>query len=220
MFTGLIETTGTVRRIVPAQEGVRLGIACNLRDYTLGESIAVNGICLTVVAFDGSTFDAEASSETLTRTNLGALKPGSTVHLERALRLGDRLGGHWVTGHVDGTGKVTRITPHGSSKAVTIETEPHILRYIVEKGSVALDGASLTVNRVTSHAFEVMLIPHTQTVLAPGFVTVGHIINIEVDILGKYVEKLLACNDGKQSAIEHEPSSLTLEKLRNAGFMS
>ncbi len=220
MFTGLIETTGTIRRIAPAQEGVRLCIACNLRDYVLGESIAVNGICLTVVAFQGDAFEADASSETVARTNLGSLHTGSVVHLERALRVGDRLGGHWVTGHVDGTGRIARVCPHGSSLCVTIETSAELLRYIVEKGSITLDGASLTVNAGNARGFDIMLIPHTQSVLGKAFVQVVHVVNIETDILGKYVEKLLACNDGKQSDIERKPSSLTLEKLRNAGFMS
>lgn len=219
MFTGLVETTGKIQQILPAQEGVRLTITSSLRDYQMGESIAVNGICLTVVAYTHDTFSAEASSETLQRTNLGNLQPASEVHLERALRLGDRLGGHWVSGHVDGTGKIVRIVPHGSSKAVTIEAAPELLRYIVEKGSITLDGASLTVNKVDDKSFEIMLIPHTQAVLAHDFATVGRTINIETDILGKYVEKLLACNNTKQSAIEAAPESITLEKLRGAGFI-
>ncbi len=217
MFTGLIETTGRIQQIQPTQEGVRLSIACNLKDYQLGESIAVNGICLTVVSFSRDVFSAEASSETLARTNLGQLQPASEVHLERALRVGDRLGGHWVSGHIDGTGKIIRIIPHGSSKAIAIEATPELLHYIVEKGSVALDGASLTVNHVDDKSFEIMLIPHSQSVLAKDFATVGRVINIEVDILGKYIEKLL-CHDMKQSDIEPPPSTLTLDKLRDAGF--
>ena len=220
MFTGLIETTGTIRRITPVHEGLRLTIACNLRDYVIGESIAVNGICLTVVAFDGNGFEADASSETVARTNLATLRSGNAVHLERALRMGDRLGGHWVTGHIDGTGRIARVTTHGSALCLTIETDAQILRYIVQKGSVALDGASLTVNTVTNRDFSIMMIPHTQTVLNPEFSRVGHIVNIETDILGKYVEKLLACNNTKQSVIERPNSSLTVDKLRDAGFMS
>lgn len=218
MFTGLVETTGRVIHIQPQGMGVRLVIGCDLKDYVMGESIAVNGICLTVVEFRDGQFGVDASSETLARTNLGMLKPGGVVHLERALRVGDRLGGHWVLGHVDGTGRVVRVVPSGSSRAVTIEAAPAILKYVVEKGSVALDGASLTVNRVTATTFEIMIIPHTQTVLSGDFLTVGHVVNIEVDVLGKYVEKLLACQGVKQSDIEPQPSSLTLEKLREAGF--
>lgn len=218
MFTGLIETTGRIHRIEPVQEGVRLAVFSSLKDYQMGESIAVNGICLTVVDFTYDTFSAEASTETLNRTNLGHLRVGSRVHLERALRLGDRLGGHWVSGHIDGTGKIVRIMPHGASKAVTIEASKEILRYIVEKGSVALDGASLTVNRVDENSFDVMLIPHTQSVLSEEFAMVGRIINVEVDILGKYIEKLLACHNADQSDISQRPSPLTLESLRNAGF--
>lgn len=218
MFTGLIETTGQIRRIEPVHEGARLAISSSLRDYQMGESIAVNGICLTVVEFTSDTFTAEASSETLARTNLGQLHAGSQVNLERALRLGDRLGGHWVSGHVDGTGKIVRIAQHGSAKAVTIEAAPGILHYIVEKGSVALDGASLTVNRVDGKSFDVMLIPHTQVVLKDDFAAVGRIVNVEVDILGKYVEKLLACHNANQSDIRPDTASLTIESLRNAGF--
>ncbi len=218
MFTGIIETTGRITDLLNTDEGIRLTIACGLRDYQIGESIAVNGICLTVVAFSGMKFQADASSETLQRTTLGRLNIGSQVNLERALRLGDRLGGHWVSGHIDGTGTLARIDKHGDAKAIVVETEPRLLRYIVEKGSVALDGASLTVNRVNDKEFEVMLIPHTQEVLFEGFDTVGRRINIEVDILGKYVEKLLACHDASQSDIK-PASSLTLEKLREAGFV-
>ncbi len=218
MFTGLIETTGRIQRIEPVQEGVRLSISSTLKDYVMGESIAVNGICLTVVAFAHDAFTAEASAETLARTNLGQLHAGSRVNLERALRLGDRLGGHWVSGHIDGTGKIVRITPHGSAKAVTVETAPELLRYIVEKGSVALDGASLTVNRVDGKSFDIMLIPHTQAVLKDDFAAVGRTVNIEVDILGKYVEKLLACHNASQSDIKPASASLTMESLRNAGF--
>lgn len=218
MFTGLIETTGKIHRIQPASEGVRLTVGCSLKDYKMGESIAVNGICLTVVEFTQDTFSADASSETLKRTNLGNLRPDSEVHLERALRLGDRLGGHWVSGHVDGTGKIAKVVPHGASKAVTIEAAPELLRYIVEKGSITLDGASLTVNKVDTKSFEIMVIPHTQAVLARDFTTIGRIVNIETDILGKYVEKLLSCNKTEHSGIEAAPSSLTVQKLRDAGF--
>ncbi|MBQ9816302.1 MAG: riboflavin synthase [Proteobacteria bacterium] len=218
MFTGLIETTGQIRRILPADEGVQLTISSSLRNYQLGESIAVNGICLTVISFDHDSFRADASSETLARTNLGTLHPGDEVHLERALKLGDRLGGHWVSGHIDGTGTIAHTTPHGSSLAVTIQAAPNLLRYIVEKGSVTLDGASLTVNRVDNASFEIMMIPHTQSVLAKSFTQPGRIVNIEVDILGKYVEKLLSCHNDKQSDIDSAPSSLSLQKLREAGF--
>ena len=217
MFTGIIETTGRITDLHHLEEGVRLTIACGLSDYQLGESIAVNGICLTVVGFHGMKFEADASSETLERTTLGRLDIGSQVNLERALRLGDRLGGHWVAGHIDGTGKIVRIEEHGAAKALVVEADSQLLRYIVEKGSVALDGASLTVNRVNDKEFEVMLIPHTLAVLFEGFDIVGRMLNIEVDILGKYVEKLLACHDKAQSDIKPQ-ASLTLEKLREAGF--
>ena len=218
MFTGIIETTGKIQKVQPISEGVSLMISCGLQAYQLGESIAVNGICLTVVSFGAGWFCAEASSETLSRTNLGGLRVGSEVNLERALRLGDRLGGHWVSGHVDGTGTVAAIVPHGVSKAVKIEAAGEILRYVVEKGSVTLDGASLTVNRVSARDFEVMLIPHTQQVLFAGFAAVGRKVNIEVDILGKYVEKLLACKDGPGNDINDAKPALSFDRLRENGF--
>ena len=219
MFTGIIETTGRITHIQPISEGVRLTIACNLRDYQIGESIAVNGICLTVTSSKTGEFTADASSETLSRTNLGALTTGSLVNLERALRLGDRLGGHWVLGHIDGTGKIIRIDNHGAAKAISVETSSDLLKYIVEKGSITLDGASLTINRVTDKSFDVMLIPHTQATLFEGFAQVGRIINIEVDILGKYVEKLLACKDTETSDINRKSTGLTMDKLHEAGFL-
>jgi len=219
MFTGIIETTGRITHIQPVSEGIRLSIACSLRDYQIGESIAVNGICLTVTTARGAEFEADASSETLARTNLGALKPGSLVNLERALRLGDRLGGHWVSGHVDGTGIITRIDKHGGAKALVVETTCDLLKYIVPKGSVTLDGASLTVNEVSDKGFGVMLIPHTQATLFDGFATIGRTVNIEVDILGKYIEKLLSCKDTKDSDIPVASTGMTLEKLQNAGFI-
>ena len=218
MFTGIIETTGRIQKVQPISEGVSLMISCGLHSYQLGESIAVNGICLTVVSFGEGWFCAEASSETLSRTNLGGLRVGSEVNLERALRLGDRLGGHWVSGHVDGTGTVAAIVQHGVSKAVRIEAAGDILRYVVEKGSVTLDGASLTVNRVSERDFEVMLIPHTQQVLFSGFAAVGRKVNIEVDILGKYVEKLLACKDVPGNDINTGKPSLSFDRLRENGF--
>ena len=218
MFTGIIETIGIIKQIQPISEGARLTIGCNMQQYEMGESIAVNGICLTVVMFGEGWFRAEASSETLARTNLGALRVGSMVNLERALRLGDRLGGHWVAGHVDGTGTIASIEQHGIGKSVYVEANAGLLKYVVEKGSVTLDGASLTINRVDTKGFDVMLIPHTQHVLFEGFATVGRKVNIEVDILGKYVEKLLACKDVQGNDIEAPKPALTLDRLRENGF--
>jgi len=218
MFTGLVESTGKLIRRHPTGSGQRLCIACTLKQYQQGESIAVNGACLTVAAFGESQFEADVSSETLSRTNLGTLALGSDVNLERAMRLGDRMGGHWVTGHIDGVGCIASSQPHGTACAVEVKCDPGLLKYIVEKGSVALDGASLTVNRVSQNGFEIMLIPHTQHILKDTFFTVGRRINIEVDILGKYIEKLLSCANPKGSAIGGAPAALSLDKLRKAGF--
>lgn len=216
MFTGLITHIGTLTQITPCGDGVCLSIRAAMQPYVLGESIAVNGVCLTADAFTGDVWSAHASRETLARTNLGRLQPGNLVHLERALRLGDRLGGHLVLGHVDATARLDRVSEYSSGKALTYAISRDYMRYIVEKGSIAIDGASLTVNRVGQSDFDVMLIAHTQSALAPQFARVGHVANIEVDIMGKYAEKLLSCNAAQARCIE--PSALSLETLRSNGF--
>ena len=219
MFTGLIQMRGRLVHHLPHAHGEHLGLACQFENFELGESIAVNGVCLTVVRFSEHYFECDVSSETLRRTNLGGLRNGDGVNLERALRLGDRLGGHLVSGHVDGTGKVAAVTPSGESLAIRIEAPHELMRYVVEKGSIAIDGASLTVNAVERAAFEIMLIPHSQSVLEPDFWRVGRTVNIECDMIGKYVEKLLSCTHGASSDIEKSSSTLSMEQLRDAGFL-
>lgn len=216
MFTGLITHIGKVSQIMPSGDGVRLTLSSTMENYVLGESIAVNGVCLTVDSWTEDAFDAYASRETLARTNLGQLQVQSEVHLERALRVGDRLGGHIVLGHVDTTARLERITEYSSGKALTYSINSKEIRYIVEKGSIAIDGVSLTVNRVGATDFDIMLIPHSQSVLVKDFVRPGHLVNIEVDIMGKYVEKLLSCNEAGSRCIE--PSALSIESLRSNGF--
>lgn len=188
MFTGLIECTGTVVSLRRRGREGRLTVSSPLRNLKVGESISVNGVCQTVAARDGETFSCDVMGETLRVTNIGGLRPGSPVNLERALRPGDRLGGHIVNGHVDGLGTVTRVS--STPRAVSIAAAPEITRYIVPKGSVAVDGISLTVGPNPGRgSFDVHIIPHTWENTTIGTVRVGRKVNIEVDILAKYVER-------------------------------
>jgi riboflavin synthase len=194
MFTGLVEELGRVRSVGANATGARLEIDAGvvLEDAALGASIAVNGCCLTVVDLGRGSFSADAVEETLTRTSLGALSAGDPVNLERPVRLSDRLGGHLVQGHVDGVGKVSgRDRLADGSTRVTVTAPRALLRYIVEKGSIAVDGVSLTVTAVGEEGFEFALIPHTATVTTLGTREVGAPVNLEVDLLAKYVERLL-----------------------------
>lgn len=161
-------------------------------ELELGESVAVDGCCLTVTETRGGEFTVLAGAETLRRTTAGALRPQSVVNLERALRMGDRLGGHMVSGHVDGLGEVSARRDRGANLEIDISAGPDILRYVIEKGSVAIDGISLTVNSVNPRLFSIALIPHTVTATTLAKKHPGHKVNLEVDIIGKYVEKLVA----------------------------
>ena len=211
MFTGIIEEVGHVARI----GGGSLVIDCQkvLEDVHLGDSIAVNGVCLTVTRFDQSSFTADVMPETVRRTSLAELKKGSPVNLERALTLSSRLGGHIVSGHIDGTGEIVKFADEGNAILMTVSAGQDLLRYIVEKGSVALDGISLTVAAVTDSDFTVSLIPHTREVTNLGSKKIGSPINIETDVLGKYVEKMLSGNP-----VPTQKSTLTLDFLRENGF--
>ena len=211
MFTGIIEETGTIR----SMSGGRLEINASkvLDDVQIGDSIAVNGICLTVTRFDKVSFCADVMPETIRRTSLKELGPGSVVNLERALTLSSRLGGHIVSGHIDGVGKVVSLTEEGNAVLMRISADDEILRHIVEKGSVALDGISLTVAYISNTDFVVSLIPHT--VKATNLYTKkdGSLINIENDIIGKYVEKLM-----KPRENEVAESRITIDFLLKNGF--
>lgn len=218
MFTGLVTHIGKIVRRSPYGDGERLSIACSLENYEIGESIAVNGVCLTVEAFESQQYQTLASVETLRRSNLGALRIGDEVHLERALRLGDRFGGHIVSGHVDTTATIANIRKLSSGCQVSFELSEMYTKYIVEKGSICIDGLSLTVNRVEKNSFDVMLIPHTQSVVASGFLSIGRRVNIEVDMLAKYVEKLLSCNASGGGCIQPAPRALSIQDLRENGF--
>lgn len=194
MFTGLVEEGGTVARVEPAEGGARLVIAARavLDGLEVGDSVAVNGACLTAVAVDGDGFAVDAVAETLRRTNLGGVAVGDRVNLERPMRLGDRLDGHLVQGHVDGTGVVRGASPEGASTVLEIVAPSRLLRYVVEKGSITVDGVSLTVAGRLPDAFTVALIPHTMAVTTLGPQAVGRGVNLEVDVVAKYVEALAA----------------------------
>lgn len=195
MFTGIITGVGRIATREARGGDLRLTVATgNLPFETpqLGESIAVNGVCLTVVAFDAASFQADVSTETLALTTLGRLADEAPVNLERALRASDRLGGHLVSGHVDGLGRVASITDDARAQRWRFEAPPALLRYIAKKGSICVDGVSLTVNAVDAEGFEVALVPHTVANTAFAAIGVGDAVNLEVDLVARYVERLLA----------------------------
>ena len=191
MFTGLVAGTGTVESLERDGDGMRLRVRSELaRELSAGDSIAVNGVCLTAVEPDAAGFSADVMSETLRRSSLGPLTSGDAVNLELPLRAGDRLGGHVVQGHVDGVGTVDWVRDEGFSRVVRVSAPAETLRYVVEKGSIAVDGVSLTVSAVAGEAFEVSLIPETLERTTLGEAAPGRMLNLEVDVFAKYVEKL------------------------------
>jgi riboflavin synthase len=192
MFTGLVETTARVLRVDPDGDGVRLEVETPLAaELSQGDSIAVNGVCLTAVDPDTDRFRADVMAETLRRSSLGPLAEGDSVNVELPLRAGDRLGGHVVQGHVDGTGTVSETRDEGFARLVVIAAPGDLLRYVVEKGSIAVDGVSLTVAAVDGESFTVSLIPETLERTTLGEAAPGRVVNLEVDVLAKYVEKLV-----------------------------
>lgn len=194
MFTGIILDVGRIERTEERGGDLRLVIACGRLDLAhahIGDSISVQGCCLTVTDLDGRSFAADLSRETLALTTLGELRVGSDVNLEPALRAGDALGGHLVSGHVDGVGRIVDIKEDARSQRLTVEPPAALMRYIASKGSVAMEGVSLTVNEVDPTSFGVNIIPHTRAVTTLGTLKVGQRVNIEVDQLARYVEQLL-----------------------------
>lgn len=193
VFTGIIEAMGRVERIEPGRPAVRMTFTGPdwTSDMAIGASVAVNGACLTVVAAGDRRFSVDAVPETLARTNLGALKPGDAVNLERAAKLGDRLDGHLVTGHVDGTGTLLAIRADGDVHWLTVQAPPAVMRYLVPKGSVTLDGISLTVVDHEDDRFRVTIVPHTWRVTNLHERKVGDKVNLEADLIGKYVERFV-----------------------------
>jgi riboflavin synthase len=194
MFTGLVEDVGTIARADRRSDALVLAVRPEklpVGELALGESVCHDGTCLTVTEIGRDTFSVLAGAETLARTTLGNLRVGKRVNLERALRVGDRLGGHWVTGHIDGTGELGTRRDLGANLVLGVRVGPQLLRYIVEKGSIAIAGVSLTVNSVDADGFSVAIIPHTRDHTTLGELTIGDRVNLEVDILAKHVEKLM-----------------------------
>ena len=204
MFTGIIQALGTMSRLVRQGDEGLLSITTDLplEDVLIGDSIAVNGVCLTVTAKGSQTFTADVSAETLARTNLGNLHPGASVNLEKSLRLQDFLGGHLVLGHVDGLGRISEKTVRTKSLLFVFEVPDGLSKYIVEKGSVAVDGISLTVNRCVRNQFHVNMIPHTAQKTTLGSKRVSDPVNIETDIIGKYVERLMQHRGGAGPGVD------------------
>jgi riboflavin synthase len=198
MFTGMITALGSIRRVTRKGPDALLEVDAMmpLEDIRIGDSIAINGACLTVTKKADRHFTADVSAETLSRTNIGALKAGDRVNLEKALRFNDFLGGHLVLGHVDGQGKLREKTGSANSIILGIEIPDELMRYLVEKGSIAVDGVSLTVNSCGKNRFYVNMIPHTAQMTTLGFKKVGDAVNIETDIIGKYVERFLQPRKG------------------------
>ncbi|MDR3566696.1 MAG: riboflavin synthase [Syntrophobacteraceae bacterium] len=219
MFTGLIEGTGTLLRTERHGPDARMVISPGFQmdKPVLGESIAVDGACLTVVDFDSSSFVADVSAETLAKTTLGAKASGSRVNLERALRLGDRLGGHLVTGHIDGIGRLKERKAEGRSIRISFELARESMRFVIEKGSIAINGISLTVNGVESSGFDVNVIPHTASMTTLCDLQIGSQVNIETDLIGKYLHRLVSLREGPA---EQNPGGkgIDLDLLRRHGF--
>lgn len=212
MFTGIVEEIGTVKKIARGQKAY-LEIQADriFSDIHIGDSIAVNGVCLTVTGFSGKVFTADVMNETFSRSSLGSLKAGSHVNLERAMSANGRFGGHIVSGHIDGTGKIINIKKDGNAVWYKISASENIIKYTVEKGSIAIDGISLTVARIEKDNFSVSIIPHTseETILSEK--KVGYTVNLENDIIGKYVERFLNFD-------KTEKSDITRDFLAKYGF--
>lgn len=220
MFTGIVTAIGQLRRRQLSVADGRLTIACGdlgLDDVVLGDSIAVNGVCLTVAALGTRQFEADASLETLQRSCLGELPIGSALNLEKALPVNGRLGGHIVSGHVDGVGELRSREPRGRAEQLVIAAAPEIMRYIASKGSIAVDGVSLTVNGIGDDHFALMLIPHTlQSTIIPQY-KVGRRVHLEVDIMARYAERLLGAD--RSDAGEHADTGIGLDTLARHGFL-
>lgn len=227
MFTGIVEEVGTIRHVISGQTSGEIGIGAKvvLENTKIGDSIAVNGVCLTVTSLRADGFTADVMPETLRRTNLGSLKSGDAVDLERAMAADGRFGGHIVSGHIDGVGKITGMKREGNAVWVRIQAPSDILGLIVEKGSIAIDGISLTVASVSNEDFQVSIIPHTgsETILLKK--KAGDMVNLENDIVGKYVQRLLGLGNDKKlvaNSFANSPGEqgggITMEFLAKHGF--
>lgn len=215
MFTGLVEEIGRVESVVKSGKSARITVKAKkvLDGVRLGDSICTNGVCLTVTSFDSSRFSVDVMAETIRRSNLRALSPGDEVNLERALSVGDRLGGHMVSGHIDGMGTIENYEQEENAVWITIGAVPEILRYIVQKGSIAIDGVSLTVAYVDDSIFKVSIIPHTRDITTLLRRKAGDEVNLECDMIGKYIEKFLM--DKEQAPVK---SGIDFNFLSENGF--
>lgn len=212
MFTGLVEEIGTIQTVQSVSDGLRILIQCHdiLNDLAVDDSVSVNGVCLTVVQFDNTSFQADAVAETVARTNLKKLRSGDQVNLERALRFSDRLGGHLVQGHIDGTAVITRFDRLPNNTQLTVKLPPDLTQFMIPKGSIAINGVSLTIAYVKESWVTVAVIPHTLKKTILNSCAVGDEVNIEVDLIGKYISRFLNLNRG-----EHQ---ITYDKLKQQGF--
>ncbi|AKV00028.1 Riboflavin synthase eukaryotic [Labilithrix luteola] len=240
MFTGLVESKGKLvrrsggtgntrdaRLVVEGDFGLTATPTIGHEPLVLGESIAVDGVCLTVASIvtpggpgTPSVFEADASAETLAKTTLGELSTGATVNLERAVPLGGRMGGHIVSGHVDGVGRIAAKAPDGAAVKVTFQPPPELMRYIAPKGSICVNGVSLTVNGVSSDGFDVMIIPHTREKTSLDVLSVGAKVNLEVDLLARYVARILQTTGQAGGGNDHAASDAAwLDRLKRSGYM-
>ncbi len=221
MFTGIIIELGEIISLEKKTESAKLSLKGNeiVKDVALGDSIAVNGVCLTVVDIEKDGLSFDVSVETLRSTNLGNLKRGDRVNLEPSLKPNSKMGGHFVTGHVEGVGRIRSKKPLGNAVKIEIEAPDNVLKYLVGKGSVAVDGISLTVVDVLKDAFSIVIIPHTAKVTSIGIKNIGDTVNLEPDILGKYVAKFLQSAVSGQQSAEEKDSEL-LSALKKSGFIS
>ncbi|WP_199608968.1 riboflavin synthase [Flocculibacter collagenilyticus] len=220
MFTGIIEAVGSINSIRQYGDDFRVEVATgelDLSDVNLGDSIATNGVCLTVVAFNENTFEADVSVETINKTGFAHYSAGQTVNLEKALLPTTRLGGHIVSGHVDGVAKVEKIQNLGRAVEYWLSAPSHLTKYIVEKGSITIDGISLTVNDVEQTQFKLTIVPHTAQETTISQLKVGSLVNLEIDVMARYVEKLLTHKE--QSSTEHNKDNVTMDLLSRSGFL-
>ena len=222
MFTGIIESFGTIRRIEAKGEGKVLSIGCDLDLATtrIGDSIAVNGACLTAVSIEKHGFKVDMAPETVERTTFKHLAVGSRVNIERALRFSDRIDGHLVSGHIDGTGIISSMVKKSNALILRIDVPARIAEDMIEKGSIAAEGISLTINRCSDKDFEVSIIPHTADITTIGQKKVGDEVNIETDMIGKYIKKIvLKKSSSKNDALPEGKSDISMELLARNGFI-
>jgi riboflavin synthase len=221
MFTGIIEGLGTVAAIRPVGKGKHFTIVSDfvLEQMSIGDSIAVNGACLTAVSIDAKRFDADVSPETVSKTTFGGIKIGERVNLERALRISDRIDGHLVSGHIDGVGVLLQRKTSANTILVTISAPEVLTRYMIMKGSVAVDGISLTINELERETFEVSIIPHTAKLTTVGLKKIGDSVNIETDMIGKYVERFMLEKQDYDTGSEEKKPTIDRQFLAKSGFL-